>query len=119
MNYIKNGSLETTPPTVPSQFKAILQANGDVMLNWNESADNIGVCGYYIYRNGIKIGKRQERRKHHNNKIESLLTSYTDRGMSSGTAYTYQVQAYDFANNVSALTAPATINTSTKGKSSK
>jgi hypothetical protein len=119
MDYIKNGSLETIPPTVPSQFKAALQANGEVMLNWNESADNIGVCGYYIYRDGIKISKRQERRKHHNNKIESLLTSYTDRGLNSDSAYTYQVQAYDFANNVSALTAPVTINTSSKGKSTK
>ena len=52
--YIENGKLETEAPTAPANFTVELQNNAAI-LNWNESSDNIGVCGYNIYREGKLI----------------------------------------------------------------
>ncbi|MBI5476103.1 MAG: DUF4434 domain-containing protein [Ignavibacteriales bacterium] len=99
ISYLNTGSLETSSPATPVNFTAVLQAN-DVALNWNASSDNIGVCGYYVYRDGIMIGRKQVPRLDGNTNI-TPLTSFTDKGLSPNTTYTYQVKAYDFANNVS------------------
>lgn len=109
IGYLNVGSLENLPPTTPPNFTVSLQSN-EATLNWNESNDNVGVCGYYIYRNGIQIGKKQVPRLDGDNNFSSL-TSYTDKGLSPNTTYTYQVRAYDFANNVSDPTAPINITT--------
>ncbi|MEW5842800.1 MAG: DUF4434 domain-containing protein [Bacteroidota bacterium] len=109
IDYLNTGSLENSPPTVPANFTVILQAN-DVVLNWNASSDNIGVCGYYVYRDGMMICKKQVPRLDENTNVDPL-TSFTDKGLSPNTAYTYQVKAYDFANNVSAPTVVITITT--------
>ena len=64
LDYLKNGRLETIPPSTPSKLSASLQSGSGISLSWSASSDNIGVCGYYIYRDGIKIAKRQEMRRH-------------------------------------------------------
>ena len=61
LDYLKNGKLEAVPPSTPSKLSASLQSGGGVSLSWSASSDNIGVCGYYLYRDGTKIAKRQER----------------------------------------------------------
>jgi hypothetical protein len=112
IDYLNTGSLETTPPTSPQNFTAVLQPSGDeVILSWDASTDDIGVCGYYVYRNGAMIYKNQVPRISDSTKIKLPLTSFTDGGLSPNTTYTYQVEAYDFANNVSAPTLPITIKT--------
>jgi chitodextrinase len=83
--------VDTTPPTVPSGLQAT-PGNGQVSLSWQPSNDNGGsdaVAGYDIYRNGVKVGS-------------STSTSYTDSGLTNGTSYSYTVDAYDQAGNVSA-----------------
>ena len=52
--YIKNGKLESEAPTAPANFTVELQNNAAI-LEWNESSDNIGICGYNIYREGKLI----------------------------------------------------------------
>jgi hypothetical protein len=111
LGYLKNGTTETTPPTTPANFTAKLLADGNVELNWDTAKDNIGVCGYYVYRNGIKICKKQVPIVGRHRKINSSLTSLTDVYLNSNTNYSYQVRAYDFANNVSAPSTEVTINT--------
>jgi chitodextrinase len=56
---------------------------------WNASADNVGVAGYNIYRDGSKVAT-------------SPYPVYSDTGLTSGTNYCYQVEAFDGAVNVSA-----------------
>jgi chitodextrinase len=67
-------------------------------LSWTASADNIGVTGYNIYRNGSGTPL---------NGTLLTATTYTDTGLTGSTAYTYQVQAYDAASNASGK-APST-----------
>ena len=112
LDYLKTGSLETSPPSVPPHFTADLQTNGDVTLKWGVSTDNIGVCGYYVYRNGKMISKKQIRRTGKRNRNSEIsLTTLTDVYLHSNTDYTYQVRAYDFADNVSSPTPAITVNT--------
>ncbi len=112
IGYLNAGSLETSPPTTPQAFTAVPQPNGNILLKWDVSNDNIGICGYYVYRNREMICKIQVPRK--DEEIIAPLTSFTDTGLVPKTTYSYQVKAYDFANNVSLFTKQITITTSSR-----
>lgn len=78
---------DTTAPTVPASLTATLSGT-TVDLSWGASADNVGVTGYRVTRNGMEI-------------TTVLNTFYNDSNRSPGT-YTYTVAAVDGAGNVSA-----------------
>jgi chitodextrinase len=79
--------LDTSPPTAPSNLTATTGSQ-QVSLSWDASTDNVSVAGYYIYRSGAQVG-------------QTAGTSYTDTGLTDGTSYSYYVEAYDEAGNVS------------------
>ena len=64
------------------------------IISWEPSTDNIGVCGYYIYRNDSLVSKKQ-----FDNPASTL--NFVDKGIKYGETYTYRIEAYDFANNKS------------------
>jgi chitodextrinase len=90
---------DTTAPTVPTNVAAAAQSSTSIQVTWTASTDNVSLAGYRVYRNGST----------------SILatvtngTSYTDTGLTPGTAYSYQVRAFDTSTppNVSALSTPA------------
>jgi chitodextrinase len=86
---------DTIPPSAPANLSLTAVPSSRVTLSWSASTDNVGIAGYYIYRNGILITA-----------INS--TSFTDSGLSPG-GYTYVVAAYDAAGNISRQSSPATI----------
>lgn len=86
---VKNG--DTEAPTAPTNVKATAIASNQVTVAWTASTDNIAVTGYTISRNGAPIGT-------------ATSPTYTDVTAAGGVAYTYQVAAYDAANNKSAGT---------------
>jgi chitodextrinase len=89
----------TTPPTVPTGLSSPSQTSTSISLSWTASTDSTSpVAGYDIYRNGTKIGT-------------STSTSFTDTGLSPSTSYTYTVDAYDSAGDISAVSAPLTVST--------
>jgi hypothetical protein len=57
-------------------------------LRWDPSADNVGVTGYRIYRNGTRIAT-------------VTSTSYDVTGLTCGTSYTIGLTAIDAAGNES------------------
>ena len=67
-------------------------------LSWTASTDNVGVTGYQVLRNGTQIGT-------------TTSTSYTDTSVAANTTYTYTVQAYDAAGNVSAASSGLSVTT--------
>jgi chitinase len=73
-----------------------------VSLAWNASTDNVGVTGYNVYRGGTLV-------------TTATGTSYTDGGLSAGTAYSYTVRARDAAGNLSAASNTLTATTTTGG----
>lgn len=100
-DYIRTGSLENDPPAVPGSFKAAVKRNGEVYLSWKAAKDNTGVCGYYIYRNGSLIANKQVKKVQKGSKESGISLSITDKGLEPGAEYMYEIQAYDFAGNVS------------------
>ncbi len=89
---------DATPPQVPAA-PSIGQINQTfVQVLWNPSQDNVGVAGYNLYRNGALI-------------YTSSQVNYNDSSLAANTTYSYQLQAFDAAGNLSALSAPTTVTT--------
>jgi chitodextrinase/regulation of enolase protein 1 (concanavalin A-like superfamily) len=84
-----------TPPSTPTGLSVGTITTTSVVLSWTASSDagGPGLGGYYLYRNGSKVG------------TVTSGTSYTDTGLVSGTTYEYQVAAFDTALDTSALSA--------------
>jgi fibronectin type 3 domain-containing protein len=90
-----------TPPSVPTNLHSTATTTSSISLAWNASTDNTGgsgVAGYHVYRGGQLIAS-------------PTGTSYVDTGLTSSTAYTYSVSAYDNAANGSAASTPITVTT--------
>lgn len=89
---------DTTAPSVPTGVSAVAASSSTVNLSWSASADNVGVSGYRIFRNGAQIAT-------------STTTSYTNSGLSGTTTYTYTVSAYDAVGNQSAQSGAVSVTT--------
>jgi fibronectin type 3 domain-containing protein len=83
---------DTTPPSAPSGLIGVSPTATTVSLTWNAALDNVGVAGYYVMRNSGPV-------------ITTALQTFEYTGLVPGT-YSFQVEAFDLAGNVSA---PATI----------
>ncbi|QWV98275.1 hypothetical protein KP005_03025 [Geomonas nitrogeniifigens] len=88
--------LDLTPPTAPTGLAAVTTAitgtTSSVALSWNASTDNVGVTGYDVFRDGVKVGTTAAR-------------SFTDASVTSAITYSYTVKAFDAAGNRSAASA--------------
>jgi fibronectin type 3 domain-containing protein len=89
---------DTTAPASPTGLTGISTATTTSTLTWNASTDNVGVAGYLVYRNGVKIGITAE-------------TVYQDSGLTTATTYSYAVIAFDLGGNTSHA---ATVSVTTK-----
>ncbi|HSW78630.1 MAG TPA: hypothetical protein VLF88_01250 [Candidatus Babeliales bacterium] len=86
---------DTQAPSTPVNLTAKLASNKKtVNLAWSASADNVGVVGYKVYRNGVLLK-------------QITATSTTDSPAKG--SWTYTVAAYDAAGNVSSLSNAATV----------
>ncbi|MDX6538897.1 MAG: acid phosphatase type 7, partial [Gaiellales bacterium] len=90
---------DTSPPTAPSGLTAAAPSPTRVDLSWTGSADNVGVTGYKITRNGATLT------------TVGNVTSFADTTAAPNTAYTYSVQATDAAGNLSPASNSATATT--------
>lgn len=68
----------------------------NIALSWVAATDDVGVVGYNIYRNNVKITS-----------VNGTTFTYVDANLATGT-YTYQVEAFDSPGNRSILSAPDT-----------
>ncbi|HET9744218.1 MAG TPA: PQQ-dependent sugar dehydrogenase [Chitinophagaceae bacterium] len=83
-----NNSMDSEPPTAPANLSGAYITSTSFELLWSPSADNVGVTGYDVYRNGVKI-----------NTSTLIGTSYSVTGLSANTPYTMTVVAKDAAGN--------------------
>jgi hypothetical protein len=74
-------------PTAPTSLTGSVKGK-QISLVWKAATDNVGVAGYTVWRNGIRLGNTSQ-------------LSYADKTMTRGAMYTYYVTAYDSAGNVS------------------
>jgi chitodextrinase len=88
---------DTEPPSAPSNLQVTSSTTTSIGLAWKASTDNVGIAGYDVYVNGVKIWTTSG-------------TSFPYMGLSCATTYTVAVEAYDAAGNRSQR---ATITTAT------
>jgi len=91
---VNNVGTDSIPPSVPSALVSSSVTLNSFILSWAASTDNIGVAGYNIYRNGVKL-----------NTATNTGTSYNVTGLTANTAYGMTVSALDAAGNQSAQSA--------------
>jgi chitodextrinase len=91
-------TLDTTPPSTPAGLTATSISTTQINLAWQSSTDNIGVSGYDVFRNGVKV-------------TTTMTTSYSDVNLTPATAYSYSVKARDAAGNLSLASNTATAST--------
>ena len=91
-------TVDTAPPTVPSGLRAAAAGGTTVNLSWSAATDNVAVAGYNVYRNGARIATLTGR-------------SYADTSLTNATTYSYTVNAYDAAGNVSAQSTAVAVTT--------
>jgi chitodextrinase len=94
------GGPDTTAPTAPSGLSAAAVSTSQINLSWSPSTDNVGVAGYYVYRDGSQVGSTSS-------------TSYADLGLTPGSNHSYAVKAFDAAGNVSVASNSASATTQT------
>lgn len=81
-------SFDDVSPTPPTDVTSLKTTDSAVTLSWTASTDNVGVVGYFVYQDGVKVG-------------ETTVTSYTVKGLTRSTTYTFTVRAYDGEDNLS------------------
>ncbi len=81
-------SNDTQAPSTPSNVSATNITSTSCVLNWTASTDNIGVVGYDIYKNGVKI-----------NTNNMIGTSYSVNGLTPNSTSSIVVRAKDAAGN--------------------
>jgi len=88
---------DTQAPTTPTGLVASSLTPNGFTLSWNASADNIGVTGYEVAKNGTSLGTASG-------------TSRSIPGLIPSTLYVMTVRALDAAGNASGW---ATLNVTT------
>ncbi len=81
---------DTTAPSAPGGLRTTLIAQTVIGIGWNASSDSVGVAGYDVYENGVRVATTQ-------------AVSASVSGLSCGTTYTLGVDAYDAAGNHSSV----------------
>jgi streptogramin lyase len=94
-------TIDTQPPTVPTNLRTTDIKSTQINLAWDASTDNVGVAGYKLFNadTGVMIDSTQK-------------TTYILTNLTPNTTYNFYVEAYDSAGNVSDKSAPLSVLTS-------
>jgi len=94
-------AFDPDPPTQPMNVISTPDVSGTrITLTWDPSTDNRAVTGYNIYRDlgGTPTGT-------------STTTTFLDSGLTPETTYTYEIEAFDAAGNLSPKSTPLNVTT--------
>jgi chitodextrinase len=89
---------DTESPTVPAGLAASGITDAQAHLAWTASTDDVAVSAYLVYRDDVLVRTTRS-------------SGVTDTGLSPSTAYAYRVAALDYADNLSARSAPLVVTT--------
>ena len=81
---------DISPPTAPSNLKAIETQNRQLTIGWGASSDDVGVYQYVLFRDNVQIAL-----------VDGSTTSYVDGSLKADTTYRYVVKAIDKSSNES------------------
>jgi chitodextrinase len=93
---------DTEPPTAPTNLTASNTTENSTDLSWNASSDNVGVTGYEVFQDDSSIGT-------------VTGTSMNITSLTANTTYSFFVNAFDAAGNISAASNTVTVTTTVGG----
>ncbi|WP_456460388.1 M4 family metallopeptidase [Reichenbachiella sp.] len=102
--HVVTGSADTEAPSAPTGLAASSITQTTLTLNWNASADNVGVTGYDVYQGATNIGT-------------VTTNSANITGLTAATSYSFTVRAKDLAGNVSDASNAVNVTTQSAGMS--
>lgn len=79
---------DSQPPSAPGRPMVSSLAYTSLTLSWKAAADDIGIKRYEVYMSGVKKGT-------------TTKTSFTCKGLSPDTTYSFMIKAFDLAGNSS------------------
>jgi len=85
---------DTEPPTSPANLLAANITTTTFTLSWQPSTDNVGVTGYNVFKDGVRM-----------NSANVTGTAYSVTGLSPNTPYSMTVVARDAVGNQSTSSA--------------
>ncbi len=85
---------DSQPPSIVNGIFTSAISETSIRVTWNRPWDDSGIAGYNVYRDGSYYDTVRE-------------TNYIDRNARPGTLHDYQITAFDFSANYSALSAIA------------
>ncbi|MGO4547747.1 lytic polysaccharide monooxygenase [Paenibacillus sp. 2TAB23] len=100
VNFSGTNPVDTQAPTAPSSLTSPAKTATTVSLAWKASTDNVGVTGYNIY-NGANVTAT----------VSGTTLAYQATGLTSNSAYTFNVKAVDRAGNESKASNAITVTT--------
>ena len=71
---------DTPPPSIPVNLAGVSGDPTTAYLSWDASTDDVGVAGYSLFRDGVKIATTGQ-------------TFYQDTGLTGSTTYNYVIRA--------------------------
>ena len=86
------------PPSTPASVTGVSGKSTGASVSWNVSTDNVGVVGYYVIRNGVRVAT-------------TTSTYFQDTGLAAKTTYTYVIEAFDLGGNISSPSLPVHVTT--------
>jgi chitodextrinase len=89
---------DTEAPTVPADVTVNTVTLTSIGISWSASTDNVDVTGYEVFVNNVLTE-------------QTASTSITLEGLSTSTAYTFNIVAKDLVNNKSAKSASVSATT--------
>ena len=98
---VNNVTSDTQLPSVPINLKGVVVSDNQINLSWDASTDNVGIAGYIIYMNGIKI----------KDTASPSVLNYAVSGLNPATEYSFTVSAYDTSINFSPQSTPIKVTT--------
>ena len=90
---------DITAPSKPAGLAATNVTQTQATISWAPSTDNVGVAGYFLYRDNTLLATLGN------------VTTFTNTGLTASTSYTYAVEAFDVAGNISATSTPLSVTT--------
>ncbi len=78
----KEGGMGVEPPSAPTDLKARVISQHQIVVTWKAPAGTDEIAGYHIYRDGVKIAD-----------TAAGVYEYADFGLNPGTTYRYFIKA--------------------------
>lgn len=92
---VNSTTLDTTAPSVPTGLTVVSATGTSIVLDWDDSTDNVGFDHYRVFKDGVFLAN-------------SATSGYTATGLTPGVTYSFRVSAVDTSNNESAQSSAVT-----------